>query len=257
MHLEPWQWALAAFGAFLAGVAKTGVPGIGILTAPIFALLLPARESVGIVLMILICSDLMAVVTYRRNGDWKTILRLTPWALAGIVAGTFALGKLHDPQVRQLIGAILLPMVALAIRRRHLAARGVEEKPLPAWAAAPVGITAGFTTMVANAAGPVMVLYLLAMRLDKMAFLGTAAWYFFCLNWAKVPFGIYAGAITGNSLRQAALFFPAAIVGGLCGRWLAGRIPQKVFEMLALVFTAVSAVWLLVGGWVVAALSGR
>lgn len=245
--LLPWQWAVGCVGAFISGMAKTGVPGIGILTAPIFVLLLPARESVGTVLLILICADLLAVATYRRDADWGTILRLTPWALAGIVLGTFALGKLPDVAVRQLIGAILIPMVLLALRRRHLARKGVEDRPLPRIAAAPVGVTAGFTTMVANAAGPVMVLYLLAMRLPKTAFLGTSAWYFFCLNWVKVPFGIHAGAITMASLQQAATFFPAAIAGGLVGRVVARKIPQHVFESTALAFTAVSALWLLVG----------
>jgi uncharacterized membrane protein YfcA len=250
--LLPWQWAVGCVGAFISGMAKTGIPGIGILTAPIFVLLLPARESVGTVLMILICADLLAVATYRRDADWGMILRLTPWALAGIVAGTFALGKLPDVQVRQLIGAILIPMVLLSLRRRHMARKGIEERPLPRAAAAPVGMTAGFTTMVANAAGPVMVLYLLAMRLPKAAFLGTSAWYFFCLNWVKVPFGIHAGAINTQTLQQAATFFPAAIAGGLVGRVVAKRIPQHVFESTALTFTAISAIWLLVGHLIVA-----
>ncbi|MFM7321288.1 MAG: sulfite exporter TauE/SafE family protein [Armatimonadota bacterium] len=252
-----WAFALGCLGAFVSGAAKTGVPGLGILTAPIFALLLPARESVGVVLLILICADLLAVASYPRNTDWRTILRLAPWALAGIGAGWWGLQRLDEPSVRRLIGWILIPMVLLAIRRRWMGARGIEERPLPPAAAAPVGMVAGFTTMVANAAGPVMVLYLLAMRLDKARYLATSAWYFFCLNWIKVPFGITAGAITDQSLRQAAVFFPAAIAGGLVGRRIAKRIPQAAFESTALALTAVSALWLVVGADVLAWLRGR
>lgn len=230
------------------------MPGIGIVTVPLFALALPARESVGIVLPILMCADVVGVASYRRDAEWKYIFRLTPWVVAGIAVGALVLGKLDDNRIKMLIGAILLPMVALSLRRRSLAARGVEEKPLPLWAGWLTGVTAGFTTMVANAAGPVMVLYLLAMRLPKIVFLGTSAWYYFCLNWVKVPFSVYAGTITWTSVQQSALFFPAAIVGGLMGRAIARRIDQKSFEVLALAFTAVSGVWFLIGNWALTAL---
>src|SRR5215204_2347947 len=65
MHLELWQCALGALGAFLVGLSKTGIPGLGILNVAIFALVFPARESVGLVLVILICGDLVAVTSYR------------------------------------------------------------------------------------------------------------------------------------------------------------------------------------------------
>lgn len=242
-----WHWAMAFAGAFIAGMSKTGIPGLGILAVPIFAFFLPARESVGIVLLVLICADVLAVITYKRNADWSKIIRLAPWALAGIVVGSLALSRLNDQAVKQLIGASIIPMVLLAFRRRHLAASGIEEKPLPSWSAGMVGLIAGFTTMVANAAGPVMNLYLIAMRLPKLSFLGTSAWYFFCLNWVKVPFGIYGGTITLHSASQSVVLFPAAILGGLVGRKIAQRIDQKCFEILALVFAGISGVWFLVG----------
>ena len=44
------------------------------------------------------------------------------------------------------------------------------------------GPLGGFTTMVANAAGPVMSLYFVASRLPVQAVLGTAAWFFLIVN---------------------------------------------------------------------------
>src|SRR3954469_20513600 len=123
MHLELWQWALGAFGAFLVGLSKTGIPGLGILNVAIFALVFPARESVGLVLVILICGDVVAVTTYRRDASWPHLLRLFPWAAAGIVIGYFALGSVNDSQMRHLIGAILLGLVVfqyIRSRRRSM-----------------------------------------------------------------------------------------------------------------------------------------
>ncbi|HNP88237.1 MAG TPA: sulfite exporter TauE/SafE family protein, partial [Kouleothrix sp.] len=180
MHLEVWQWALGALGAFLVGLSKTGIPGLGILNVAIFALVFPARESVGLVLVILICGDLVAVASYRRDASWPHLFRLFPWAAAGVVLGYIALGRVNDLQMRRMIGLILLALVVFQyVRSRH--PRKPDDVP-PAWLAPLTGITAGFTTMVANAAGPVMVLYLLAMRLPKILFVGTAAWYFLVIN---------------------------------------------------------------------------
>jgi uncharacterized membrane protein YfcA len=241
MHLELWQWALGALGAFLVGISKTGIPGLGILSVAIFALVFPARESVGLVLVILICGDLVAVTTYRRDASWSHLLRLFPWAAAGVVLGYFALGRVNDSQMRHLIGAILLGLVVFQYIRSRRPAAGDGEAPPPPWLAPIAGVTAGFTTMVANAAGPVMVLYLLAMRLPKLLFIGTAAWYFLLLNLFKVPFSASLGLINPASLGVSLLLGPFAMLGALIGRPIAERLNQRVFELIALGLTFVAA----------------
>lgn len=252
--LEPWQWLLAGLAAFCVGLSKTGIAGLGIAAVALFALLLPARESVGIVLLILICADFVAVAFYRRHAEWKYLVRLLPWAAAGIALGYLAMGRLDSAQVKRLIGGILILIVAVQVAQRARKGRPAgssdaeagESAPVaPLWFVAGTGIAAGFTTMVANAAGPIMILYLLAMRLPKMAFIGTAAWYFMILNLFKVPFGIRLGLIDLPALRFAALLFPFAILGGLSGRALIKHIDQKLFETLALALTLAAGVYLL------------
>jgi uncharacterized membrane protein YfcA len=238
MHLELWQWALGAFGAFLGGLSKTGIPGLGILNVAIFALVFPARESVGLVLVILICGDLVAVTAYRRDASWSHLLRLFPWAAAGVVLGYVALGRVDDIQMRHLIGVILLCLVVFQYFRSRRAAPAGSDVPPPApWLAPLAGITAGFTTMVANAAGPVMVLYLLAMRLPKILFIGTAAWYFLSLNLFKVPFSASLGLINVSSLGVSLLLGPFAMLGAFIGRPIAERLNQRLFELIALALT--------------------
>ena len=237
MHLELWQWALGVLGAFLVGLSKTGIPGLGILNVAIFALVFPARESVGLVLVILICGDIVAVTTYRRDASWSHLLRLFPWAAAGVILGYIALGRVDDWQMRHLIGTILLCLVVLQYFRSRRAAPGSEASPPPPWLAPLAGVTAGFTTMVANAAGPVMVLYLLAMRLPKILFIGTAAWYFLSLNLFKVPFSASLGLINLGSLGVSLLLGPFAMLGALIGRPIAERLNQRLFELIALALT--------------------
>jgi uncharacterized protein len=246
MHLELWQWALGAFGAFLVGLSKTGIPGLGILNVAIFALVFPARDSVGLVLIILICGDIVAVSAYRRDASWPHLWRLFPWAAVGVVAGYFALGRVDDSQMRHLIGAILIGLVLFQyIRSRRPANPDDQAQPARPWLAPLTGITAGFTTMVANAAGPVMVLYLLSMRLPKILFVGTAAWYFFALNVFKVPFSASLGLINPTSLGVALYLAPFAVLGALAGRPIVERLNQHLFELTALGLTFVAALGML------------
>ena len=245
--LGVWQWALLALASFLVGLSKTGISGIGTFAVALFALVLPARESVGAVLPILICADIVAVIAYRRHAVWSHLLRLFPWAALGIILGYAALGRIDGGQVGRLVGSILLIVVLLQWWRQRWALRqgGDLEVPRSIAFVAATGALAGFTTMVANAAGPIMIVYLLAMRLPKMEFIGTGAWYFLLLNLFKVPFSMHLGLINPLSLLLDLRLAPVAIVGALSGRALIPHIDQQLFETLAVVFTVAAAIRLL------------
>ncbi|MHC5083288.1 MAG: sulfite exporter TauE/SafE family protein [Planctomycetota bacterium] len=237
------QWLVLILGAFAIGIAKTGVPGIGILVAPLWALTFPSKASVGLLLPVLIFADLFAVWHYRRQGNWRHLIRLLPAATVGIVAGFLLLGRISNAQFKPLIGAIVLVMLIL----RLPAIIGKEQKvPSKTGIFAPImGFSAGATSMLANAAGPVMALYLLSMRFDKIKFVGTAAWFFFIINWIKVPFQVHLGYINPGSLKLNVMVFPAVALGAFTGIWLIKRIPQKLFNIIALTLAAAAAVKLL------------
>jgi uncharacterized membrane protein YfcA len=249
MHLEPWQWALAVLGAFIAGMSKTGIAGLGILCVALFTNVLPAKAATGLVLPLLIVGDLYAVASYRRHTVWRHLWRLFPWTALGVGLGTLALGRLDDAAVRRLIGAIIVAMFVLHVARRWQAHRGRGDEQLaaavPAGVGAAVGVLAGFTTQVANAAGPIMILYLLAMRLPKLEFIGTGAVFFLCLNLFKAPFMAGLGMITPASLAANALLAPAVLAGAFAGRWLVQRINQRWFEIIVLGLTLVAGLKLL------------
>ncbi len=244
MTLEPWQWACAFFAAFLIGFSKTGLLGVSLFSTALFALMIPARESVGVVLPILITADLVAITTYREHANWSHVWRLIPWTLIGIVLGYFALSRVDNAQVEKILGILFLVLVALQFwqsRSNQLA----EHLPHTAWFAGGVGIIAGFSTMIANAGAPIMTIYLLAMRFNKIEFVGTAAWYFFILNLIKVPFSWSLGLINGFSLPLDLAVAPFAIAGALVGRRLLPRLDQKLFERIVLLLTLVAALKLL------------
>ncbi|MGV8966456.1 MAG: sulfite exporter TauE/SafE family protein [Cellulomonas sp.] len=257
--------SLLATAAALVGLSKTALPGAGTIAVAVFAAVLPARSSTGALLVLLILGDVFAVWAYHAHADWTTLRRMAPAVLAGIGVGALFLAVADDAAVRRVIGVILLALVAVTLVRRAVARRrerrtgareGVEAAPDAAVAVASgagrraetgtYGVLAGFTTMVANAGGPVMSLYFLASRFSVNRFLGTAAWFFLAVNLAKTPFSISLGLITTGSLQLDLVLAPAVVVGSLVGRRLARRINQVLFDRLVLGLTIVSATYLLV-----------
>jgi uncharacterized protein len=238
-------WALLGVAAVIVGLSKTAVPGAGTVAVAIFAAVLPARQSTGTILLLLIVADLFAVVTYRRFTNWKTLLRLAPAVIAGILVGVVFLFFADDTWVKRTIGVILLAVIAITLFRRRMTAPVGDAGP-HRLAAATYGTLSGFTTMVANAAGPVMSMYFLAMRFPVKEFLGTAAWFFAIVNLSKLPFSIGLGLITVPGLLVDLVLVPLVVAGALFGRWLAGRLNQVLFERLVITFTVIGAVYLLI-----------
>jgi uncharacterized membrane protein YfcA len=172
--LSTSSWLLVVLGALIVGFSKTALPGAGTLAAGAFALAMPAKESTAALLLLLILGDMTALWVYRREPDWRTLVRLLPSAMVGVILGVFFFAAVDDTTVRVTIGVILLVLVTLTVARRIRAqrraaaeaaatggsgTRDVEEGGSRKGAAATAqgvgyGLLGGFTTMVANAAGP-------------------------------------------------------------------------------------------------------
>lgn len=230
--------------ALLAGLAKTGLPGAGILAVPLMALVFPARLSVGALLPLLIAADLFAVLFFRRHADWSRLLELAPPVALGLVAGAIGLHYLTDIYLKPVLGLLVLSLLALEGGRRRF---GWTQAPHRPWVTGAIGAAAGFATMIGNVAGPIMSVYFIAKGLDKHRFMGTSAWFFCVLNLVKAPWYGWQGMITRETLTFDVWLLPAVAVGALAGRWLFERLSAAVFQALVLVLAGAAAlrlVWL-------------
>jgi uncharacterized membrane protein YfcA len=227
-------------------MSKTGFAGLGAFSVAIFANILPALDSTGALLPVLVCADFFGVFFFRKHAEWPHLWKLFPWVAIGILLGCFALGKFNDTAARKTIGIILFAMVALQLWRQRQSSDLATRLPHAWWFAALTGIIAGFVTMTANIAGPLMVLYFLAIGLPKLSIVGTGAWFFLVVNLFKVPFSVHLGLISIESLKLDALLLIPMIPGALLGPVILKRINQKAFEIMVLAFTIIAAIRLLV-----------
>ncbi|MGW0758314.1 sulfite exporter TauE/SafE family protein [Streptomyces sp. NPDC002814] len=249
-HITGWEFAALAAAALLVGFSKTAVSGANTVSLAIFAAVLPARASTGVLLPVLIAGDVLAVLTYRRHAHWPTLWRLFPAVAAGVVGGTLFLMWADDGIVRTSIGAILLMMAAVTVWRRR---KADAEAELPDSVvtrsgrikARSYGVLGGFTTMVANAGGPVMSMYLLSAGFRKLGFLGTSAFFFLIVNVSKVPFSVGLGLIDAHSLLLDAALVAFVVPGAFIGKWAVDRINQRLFEQLVIAATVLGGLQLL------------
>ena len=254
-----WELGLVGLAALVIGISKTSVGGFAAMAVAVFATVMPAKESTAAVLLLLITGDVVGVTRYRRSADWGLLRRLLPSVLPGVALGAVFMWAVSDLALRRTIGGLIAAMVLVQVWQRRRSRRvageaaaaraevgaevGRAEHPLVAIAA---GVAAGFTTMTANAAGAVMTLYLLAMRVEKLRFIGTSAWFFLIVNVSKVPFSAGLGLFHPESLRLVAALVPVVLVGTGLGVLLIRRLSQVTFERAALAGSAVAAVALLV-----------
>jgi uncharacterized membrane protein YfcA len=244
LDISLFEWCVVSICAMMAGITKVGIPGLGILAVPLMASVLPARSSVGVLLGILILADLFAAGYHRHNARWAHVARLLPATFAGIIAGYFGLKVITNEQLKPVIGAIVLVMLALNYWRTNTKDKDASV-PTQWWLAVGLGLLAGITTMMANAAGPIMIIYLLTMQLPKIEFVGTRAWFFFIVNWLKVPFSANLQLMTAESVKLDLMTLPFIVLGALVGVFFLKKIPQKAFIAVVQILTAAAAIKLL------------
>ena len=126
--------------------------------------------------------------------------------------------------------------------------REAEKEARPAfmdkwWYSVFFGVMGGFTTMIGNAAGGVMSVYLLSMRFDKLAFVGTNAWFFLIINYSKLPLQIFAwDNISVKTMLIDLTALPFIFLGAFIGIWLVKRISERWYRLLIMAMTFVSTI---------------
>lgn len=278
---SPLQVCALYFCALLIGMAKTGIQGVVMMSVPLMAVAFGAKESTGVILPMLCMADVIAVVYYKRDVDLKCVLRLLPSAVAGLFVAVAVDSFIPARQFKHLmafcifigLATMVLPEIRKFWRKRKAcfggrgrgngAAAGggsvaavsreavresesVGKEARPAfmdkwWYSVFFGVMGGFTTMIGNAAGGVMSVYLLSMRFDKLAFVGTNAWFFLIINYSKLPLQIFAwDNISAKTLLIDLTALPFIFFGAFVGIWLVKRIPERWYRLLIMAMTFVS-----------------
>ncbi|MEO8616988.1 MAG: sulfite exporter TauE/SafE family protein [Luteolibacter sp.] len=244
MLSHPSVYAVALLAAFCIGLSKAGFSGISMVSVILLAEIYGARASVGLALPLLIAADLMAYPAFLKHGSWRPVWKMLGPALVGLALGWWMLGRISDADSRRVIGVCVLAMVAMQTLRR-LRPEFFDRLAGSRGFGLGAGVLGGFSTMLANAAGPVIQLYLMARKIPKMELVGIGARFFLLINLIKVPLNAKLALITTASLLENARLLPGVVVGILSGKWLIQRVPQAVFEWMIVIFSTIAGLRLI------------
>jgi uncharacterized membrane protein YfcA len=242
---SPTGWIIYFLCAMLIGMSKTGIPNIGTLAIPLFAMLFGAKYSTGIVLILLCFADLVAIIYYRKAFLWSEVRKLLPMALTGLVIGLILGNYIDDKTFKIIISICILLSVAIILWTEK--GTGFDRIVKNKWYSPVFGFIMGFFTMIGNAAGPALSVYMLSKKLDKITFTATAAWFIMILNFTKIPLQLFVWhnlSWQGVILNLIAL--PFILLGGFIGIKILQVIPEKRFRQVIIALVAVSAVMLLI-----------
>ncbi len=251
-------WVCAVCAVLLMGVAKAGFGGgIGIIATPLLALSLPVSDAAALMLPLLIACDVFAIRHYHDSFDAKSVKRLLPGACLGIGAGAFFFGYFsqHERVLEVGLGILALLFVCFQIGRAFVL--GAVEKRHPGVAEGVLmGLFSGFTSTIAHAGAPPVVVYLLPQQLPRQRFVGTTVVFFAALNLIKVPPYWGLGLFHYDIFKMTLLLSPLAYLGVKLGVFLNAHFTDLWFNRVVYGVLVLTAVQLITGSSVLSFLVG-
>jgi len=245
--------AIICLATVFIGISKAGFGGgTGVVATPLLATVMPAREAIGLMLPLLVMTDIMSMFYYFRRWDAKNVAALAPGSIVGILLGGTVLRGLPEFWLRKTIGVIALAFFAVQLWRELGSRRAdpdgstlkaVRGRYLKGFAA---GVGAGMTSTLEHEGGVIVSMNLLPQGLSNVAFVGTTTAVFFIINMTKVPVYFKLGILDGSIIKLHLYLIPLIAVGVISGILLNRRVSKRTFSRIILVLVFASGLKLLV-----------
>lgn len=237
------EWVLAFVATFLLGMGKSGLKGLGAVIVTLMAIVFGGKASTGILIPMMIVADVFAVIYYHRHTQWYFLKKLLPMMILGVLIGVWWGNSISELHFKRIMAVIILISVLAMIWMDRTKSFQIPKH----WAfASSMGLLSGITSMIGNLAGSFMSIYLLAIRLPKNEFIGTAAWLFFIINVFKLPFHIFSWeTVTLETLRINLILSPAIALGFVSGVRLVKFINNELYRKFILIVTGAGAIFIL------------
>lgn len=239
MFVDIYVFCVILFSNFLQ--TTTGF-GYAIVTTPLLALVLPAKESVMLTMLTALIARLSMLKLVRGAGSFRDISPLLFTGLIGSAVGAYTLSAINEYWLKIFIAIILL-FTAWGLWKE----RRIEIKH-PKRIERLVGACSGFLGSTTSINGPPIIMYYLnaGMAEDKALFRGHLTRYFLVMNVIGVILAFGFGTMQVGSLWKFVLYsLPALFFGLYFGEKLFQRINAQAFKRMTLLMVVCSAVLIL------------
>jgi len=226
---DPLFYIFAVPAVVFLGLSKGGFSGLGMVSTPLMAIILPPLEAAALLLPILLVQDAFSVWVYRRVWDPWNLKVLLPGCVIGVGCAWLLAAHVSDAVIRLAVGLIALGFVAYAFLRRG---RPVDLRRPHAAQGVFWGALSGFTTTLIQIGAPPYYAFVLPQRLEKMIFVGTTVMFFAAANAMKIAPYFALGQFSTAGLWTSVALFPLAIASNYLGIWLVRRTPEAIFYQI-------------------------
>lgn len=226
------------------GIAKAGIPGASSVIIPILAIFLGGKISVGFLLPISFVASLLSGIRNRSHINWKSLIKVLPWALTGIFVGAWVGDRSNERIFFILLSTVILVGAAITIIQhlKHSAFRDPYGISVVA-----IGLIAGFSAMIGNATGPLISTLFLLQRFPKKQFIHTYVWFCLITDFIKIPFHVFLWhTITLDSLLLGLYTIPIMVIGVFIGFWLTKVLSIRVYQNTIITLSCITAIFLLI-----------
>ncbi|MCP5514227.1 MAG: sulfite exporter TauE/SafE family protein [Spirochaetales bacterium] len=246
LNMNLFQLISIAVFALLAGFERAGIRSAVLPVVPFVVKSFGAVNALGYMIPLLIAGDIFSVSYYRKNAEKKELIRLLPFAAAGIIFAMIIGGKISADTFKKTIGTLIILSLIIIfldqkISNKNPAGRNYRKTgPL-------FSISTGFSSMLGGSGGAIISTYFLLTGINKNAFIGTTAWFFFFVNLFKLPLYYFGWKnIHPYSLLADLMLMPLLAAGILTGIFIIKKINEKMFRIFIFIATFLSALILFI-----------
>ena len=224
------DYALFAFAVTLGFAVRGGAGfGGGIVAVPLLALIAPLPVVVPFTSALNTIASLLYGSSNWRKVEWRELARIAPYAVVGAAIGIALLAHVDSQPLKRVFGVFIMAYAAYmlyssgempAIPRRWLT-------PL----AAVLSVVGGaIGSLFGGAAGPVFVMYLNALKIEKDRFRATLTMLMIVLGFTRITGYAAMGMYTPATLTLVVIGFPLMLLGGYLGNRIVQRLNQRRFN---------------------------
>lgn len=223
---------IAAAIAVMAAYAVRGTAGFGgqTIAVPLLTLMMPITIVVPAVTVLTVVSSVVHWLQDWGKIAWREIARLIPFTLLGVLAGLYLFDRFEPRTLTRALGGfvVLYACFTLVTASRPVAAPASVLRPVGPVLSALAG---AIGTVFGSGAGPLYVIYLNSLRLEKDCFRVTITTILTFQALVRVAGYGQLGFYDWPALYLIAAGFPMMLIGARLGHRLAGRIDQRRFNL--------------------------
>ena len=229
---------ISILAVMLIAISKSGFGGgLGGLGFPLIVLVLPPKLALAVFLPLTLLIDIWIIFIWRKFFIFEIIWMMVLGGMIGQIFGWIFFNYFDDKSILIIVGTMAL-IASIKFFSNKLDffknLKNPVEKLTPNYLRSLIlCFFSGFASFVAWAGSAPAQIYLLKLKLNRKNFVGIMSFYFFLINFSKIPFYMDLNIFTSESLVLSFLLIPVLPIGIFLGKWLNLKLSDYLFYYIS------------------------